>query len=111
MPGGGGGGVKQLRIATSPLRANGRPWYLGPLGMLEPSRPYFECAELKNQGFGPPPGFCLPIDRQMPPPPPRFDTHPPTHPPTHPRTQLRHAIQKTKFFTEVNNHYTNDNAS
>ena len=25
--------------------------------------------------------------------------------PTHPRTQLRHAIQKTKFFTEVNNHH------
>ena len=25
----------------------------------------------------------------------------PTHPPTHPRTQLRHAIQKTKSFTEV----------
>ena len=29
----------------------------------------------------------------------------PTHPPTHPATQLRHAIQKTKFFTEVNNHH------
>ena len=44
------------------------------------------------------------------PPPPRgggADTHPPTHPPTHPRTQLRHAIQKTKFFTEVNNHHVN----
>ena len=49
---GGGGGVKQLQIAASPLWANGRPWYLGPLGKLEPS-PYFECAELKNQGFGP----------------------------------------------------------
>ena len=50
-----------------------------------------------------------------PPPPPGGGSN--THPPTHPRTQLRHAIQKTKFFTEVNNHHvpfafdTNDGAS
>ena len=39
------------------------------------------------------------------PPPPGGGGLTPTHPPTHPRTQLRHAIQKTKFFTEVNNHH------
>ena len=49
--------------------------------------------------------------------PPRILAYPqtdkcPTTPPrggggldTHPRTQLRHALQKTKFFTEVNNHH------
>ena len=44
---GGGGGVKQLRIAASPLRANGRPWYLGPLCMLEPSPPILSVPKSK----------------------------------------------------------------
>ena len=43
----GGGGVKQVRIAASPLWANGRPWYLGPLGMLEPSPPILSVPKLK----------------------------------------------------------------
>ena len=59
-----------------------------------------------NSGTHPPRILAYPQTDKCPTPPPRGGGGlTPTHPPTHPATQLRHAIQKTKFFTEVNNHH------
>ena len=82
LQGGGGGG--RIRVLLSHPRGGG-----------------------VNSGTHPPRILAYPQTDKCP-------THPPggggggltpTHPPTHPHTQLRHAIQKTKFFTEVNNHH------
>ena len=58
-----------------------------------------------NSGTHPPRILAYPQTDKCPTPPLGGGGLTPTHPPTHPRTQLRHAIQKTKFFTEVNNHH------
>ena len=70
-----------------------------------------------NAGTHPPRILAYPQTDKCPPPQGGGGGLTPTYPPTHPRTQLRHAIQKTKFFTEWGfsvtpfTFDTNDNAS